>query len=87
MTLIDGNTLDGVSATSLWTLYYRSTEARRPGGAIEDPEAVRLFDAVGYDYRKFGRPNQSHALRARSFDAVTADYLRAHPKASVVALA
>ena len=87
MTVIDGNTLDGVSATSLWTLYFRATEARRPGGVIEDPEAVRLFDAVGYDYLKFGRPNQSHALRARSFDAVTADYLRAHPKASVVALA
>lgn len=87
VTVIDGNTLDGVSATALWTLHFRATEAKRPGGAIEDPEAIRLFDAVDYDYLKFGRPNQSHALRARSFDAVTIDYLRAHPKAAVVALA
>ena len=87
VTVIDGNILDGVSATTLWTLHNRATEAKRPGGVIEDPLAVRLFDAVGYDYLKFGRPNQSHALRAAAFDAVTADYLRAHPKASVVALA
>jgi len=87
VTVIDGNTLDGVSATTLWTLHNRATEAKRPGGAIEDPLAVRLFGDVRYDYLKFGRPNQSHALRAAAFDAVTADYLRAHPKASVVALA
>ncbi len=84
--MIDGNTLAGVSATSLWTLHNRAWEARRPGGVIEDPLAVRVFDSVGYDYLKFGKPNQSHALRARAFDVVTADYLRAHPKASVVAL-
>lgn len=54
---------------------------------IRDPWAVTLFDAIEYDYRKFGKPNQSHALRARAFDAAAIDYLRAHPKASVVALA
>jgi hypothetical protein len=36
MTAIDGNTLDGVSATTLWTLRNRGSEARdylsgRPG--------------------------------------------------------
>ncbi len=85
--MIDGNALAGVSATTLWTLHNRASEARRPGGVIDDPWAVRLFDAVGYDYQKFGKPNQSHALRARAFDAVATDYLRAHPKAAVVALA
>jgi O-methyltransferase involved in polyketide biosynthesis len=87
MTTISGNTLEGVSATTLWTLHNRGTEAMRPDGVIADPWAVKLFDAIRYDYRKFGRPNQSHALRARAFDDAAAEYLRAHPKASVVALA
>jgi hypothetical protein len=69
MTRIDGNTLDGVSATTLWTLHNRGTEAKRSGGVIRDPWAVTLFDAISYDYRKFGKPNQSHALRALAFDS------------------
>jgi O-methyltransferase involved in polyketide biosynthesis len=84
---VDGNTLNGVSATTLWTLHNRGTEAKRFDGVIRDPWAVTLFDAISYDYRKFGKPNQSHALRARAFDAATQDYLTAHPRASVVALA
>ena len=87
MTAIDGNTLEGVSATTLWTLHNRGTEAKRSDGVIRDPWAVTLFDAISYDYRKFGKPNQSHALRARAFDAAAREYLGAHPKASVVALA
>ncbi|TDY05860.1 O-methyltransferase involved in polyketide biosynthesis [Mycolicibacterium litorale] len=87
MTAIDGSILDGVSATTLWTLHNRATEAKRSDGAIRDPWAVTLFDAIEYDYLKFGRPNQSHALRARAFDTATAEYLTAHPKAAVVALA
>jgi O-methyltransferase involved in polyketide biosynthesis len=87
MAAIDGNILDGVSATTLWTLHNRGTEAKRSDGVIRDPWAVTLFDAISYDYRKFGKPNQSHGLRALAFDAATRDYLTAHPKASVVALA
>jgi len=87
MSAIDGNTLDGVSATTLWTLHNRATEAKRSDGVIRDPWAVTLLDAIDYDYLKFGKPNQSHGLRARAFDAATAVYLTAHPKASVVALA
>ncbi|WP_198957284.1 class I SAM-dependent methyltransferase [Mycobacterium lehmannii] len=84
---IDGNVLEGVSATALWTLYFRASEAKRSDGVLRDPWAVTLFDAIDYDYGKFGRPNQSHAVRALAFDAATAEYLTAHPKASVVALA
>lgn len=87
MTAIDGNILEGVSATTLWTLHNRGTEAKRSDGVIRDPWAVTLFDTISYDYRKFGKPNQSHALRARAFDAAAQDYLTAHPQASVVALA
>ncbi len=84
---IDGNVLEGVSTTTLWTLHNRGTEAKRSDGVIRDPWAVTLFDAIDYDYRKFGKPNQSHGLRARAFDAAARDYLTAHPNASVVALA
>ena len=87
LTGIDGTNLEGVSATTLWTLHNRGTEAKRSDGVIRDPWAVTLFDAIHYDYRKFGKPNQSHALRARAFDAAAIDFLKAHPKASVVALA
>ena len=84
---IHGDILDGVSATTLWTLRNRAVEAKRSDGVIRDPWAITVFDAIDYDYDKFGRPSQFHALRARTFDAAARDYLVTHPKASVVALA
>ncbi|MDT5265346.1 MAG: hypothetical protein QOI90_1972, partial [Mycobacterium sp.] len=54
MTVIDGNTLEGVSATTLWTLHNRGSEAKRSDGVIRDPWAVTLLDAIDYDYLKFG---------------------------------
>ncbi|PRC54801.1 class I SAM-dependent methyltransferase, partial [Mycobacterium sp. ITM-2017-0098] len=79
---IDGTILDGVSATTLWTLRNRAAEARRSDGVIRDPWASTVFDAIAYDYDKFGRAGQSHALRARAFDAATHNFLDRHPKAS-----
>jgi O-methyltransferase involved in polyketide biosynthesis len=87
MAVVSGDTLEGVSATTLWTLHNRGTEAKRSDGAIKDPWAVSLLDSISYDYLKFGKPNQSHALRAAAFDGVMREYLTAHPKAAVVALA
>ena len=84
---ISGDSLEGVSATTLWTLHNRGTEAKRPDGVIQDPLAAELFDAIEYDYRKFGRPSQSHGLRALAFDAQARVYLATHPQAAVVALA
>jgi O-methyltransferase involved in polyketide biosynthesis len=87
MTAIDGNILEGVSATTLWTLHNRGNEAKRSDGVIRDPWSVTLFNAISYDYRKFGKPNQTHGLRAVAFDAAARVFLTVHPKASVVALA
>jgi O-methyltransferase involved in polyketide biosynthesis len=87
MTTIDGTTLEGVSAPTLWSLHNRGTEAKRSDGVIRDPWAVTLLDTIDYDYLKFGKPNQPHALRAVAFDLAAGQYLSAHPKASVVALA
>ena len=87
METVSGDVLDGVSATTLWTLHNRASEAKRSDGVIRDPWAVTLFDTIDYDYRKFGKPNQSHGLRAVAFDNATREYLTTHPRASVVALA
>ena len=77
---VDGSILEGVSATTLWTLHNRASEAKRSDGVIRDPWAVTLFDAISYDYLKFGKPNQSHALRARAFDTAAQAYLASHPR-------
>lgn len=86
-TKTDGRVLEGVSATTLWTLRDRALEASRPDGIISDPWAVRIFEAISYDYDQFGRPSQFHALRARAFDIITRQHLVRNPDASVVALA
>ncbi|TDV35925.1 class I SAM-dependent methyltransferase [Actinophytocola oryzae] len=83
---INGDRLDGVSATTLWTLRNRAEEARRPDALIDDPWAVRLYEAIYYDYDRFGRPSQTHPLRTLALDREIRDYLAAHPNATVVAL-
>ncbi|AKS32935.1 class I SAM-dependent methyltransferase [Mycolicibacterium goodii] len=80
--------LTGVSETALLTLQVRANEARRPDGLIEDPMAVQLVDSIDFDFAKFGHSHrQDMALRSMIFDRATVDYLRVHPKATVVALA
>ncbi|AQA04039.1 methyltransferase [Mycobacterium sp. MS1601] len=80
--------LTGVSETALLTLAVRAGEARRPDALIDDPVAVRLVDAIDFDFAKFGQTNrQDMAIRAKAFDQATLDYLNSHPGATVVALA
>lgn len=87
MSVIDARHLDGISETALLTLHQRATEAARPDGIIDDPMAITLRDALDYDYQHFGRTHQATALRAVAFDNASRDYLAAHPRATVVALA
>jgi len=83
--------LTGVSETALMTLNGRANQAGRPDAIIEDPLAIRLRDALtttyGVDYDKFGLRGQEMALRSLAVDKCAIAYLRAHPKATVVALA
>lgn len=83
--------LSGVSETALMTLNGRAEQADRPDAIIDDPKAIELRDAFttrfGVDYSKFGRRGQEMALRSLAADRCTIAYLRAHPKATVVALA
>lgn len=74
--------------TAMVTLWCRVSEARRSGGVIDDPMAIRLMDSIDYDFSKFGltTTRQDLALRALAFDENTRRYLSDHPKATVVAL-
>ncbi|NVB78811.1 MAG: class I SAM-dependent methyltransferase [Kofleriaceae bacterium] len=71
----------------LWTLHNRASEAKRPDAFLVDPEAVRIYEAIPYDYmRKFGKPDGTHALRSRIYDDALRPWLRAHPGGTVVEL-
>lgn len=79
--------LSGVPETMLWPLHNRAAEARRPDARLHDPHAVRIADAIDYDYeRSFGKANFAHALRALVFDDWLRQWLRRHPDGQVVAL-
>ena len=84
---VDGAMLTGVSETALLTLNGRAHQAGLPDAIIDDPMAIELRNAFVVDYDKFGRRGQEMALRSLAADRCTIDYLREHPKATVVALA
>lgn len=83
--------LTGVSETALMTLNGRANQAGLSDAIIEDPMAIQLRDALtttyGINYDKFGLRGQEMALRSLAVDKCAIAYLRAHPKATVVALA
>lgn len=85
-----GRTLGGVPETALWTLRNRAEEAMRPGSYLDDPEAVRLYrtlrEDAAEDFDRFGKPSQSHPLRALTIDRAVRDFLAKHPRGPVVAL-
>ena len=85
---IDARSLVGVSETALLTLNGRAFQARHPDAIIDDPMAVKLVEAIDFDFDKFGRRRgQEMALRSLAFDRATIGYLSEHPAATVVALA
>ncbi|MFV1366391.1 class I SAM-dependent methyltransferase [Mycolicibacterium elephantis] len=83
----DASILTGVSETALLTLNGRAHQARHPKAIIDDPMAIRLVEAIDFDFDKFGRRGQEMALRSLAFDQAAIEYLSAHPSATVVALA
>lgn len=84
---VDASTLTGVSETALLTLNGRAHQARHSDAIIDDPMAIRLAAAIDFDFDKFGRRGQEMALRSLAFDKAAVEYLSAHPRATVVALA
>lgn len=84
---VDAGMLTDVSETALLTLYGRAHQARHSRAILYDPMAIRLVDAIDFDFEKFGRKGQEMGLRSLAFDRATAAYLYRHPSATVVALA
>ena len=85
---VDAGMLTGVSETALLTLNGRAHQARHPQAIIDDPMAIRVVDAIDFDFDKFGRrKGQEMALRSLAFDRAAVQYLSEHPSATVVALA
>lgn len=80
--------LTGVPETMLWTLHNRASEAMRRDAWLRDPDAIRIYQSLEYDYqRSFGKPDSSHAIRSLVFDQALQPWLRDHPGATVVELA
>jgi O-methyltransferase involved in polyketide biosynthesis len=79
--------LGGVPETMLWTLYSRAREARRADGILKDDMAIRIFDALGYDFeRNFGVPDRLFSIRAALLDGLLRAWLERHPQGTVVSL-
>lgn len=80
--------LDGIPETMLMTLHNRACEASRPDGYLKDPDCVRIYQSIAYDFeRNFGKPVGSHPMRSRLFDEALRPWLAAHPGGAVVELA
>lgn len=76
-----------VPETMLWTLHNRASEAMRDDGIISDPEAIRIYQAIDYDYeRSFGKAEPSHAIRSLLFDMQLKSFLQQHPHSVIINL-
>lgn len=80
--------LTDIPETMLWTLHNRASEAMRSDTYLDDPECIRIYTSIDYDYiRNFGKPDGSHPMRSHIFDEVMSSWLKEHPGGSVVELA
>lgn len=80
--------LTGVPETMLWTLHNGACEARRADAFLHDPDCVRIYESIDYDYaRSFGRSDGSHPMRSKLFDAALKPWLATHRGGTVVELA
>jgi O-methyltransferase involved in polyketide biosynthesis len=86
MTAIHRPQLGAVEETLLITLYGRAVESRDPDGLLEDPAAVRMVEAIDYDFSRFdGKPSLLGAcLRTLLFDHWVQGFLAEHPAGTVV---
>ncbi len=79
--------IEGVPETMLWTLHNRVAEANRPDGILIDPEALRIYKAIDYDFAgRFGPADGSHAVRALVSDRLLRTWIESNPEGTVVSL-
>ncbi|GAA2510429.1 class I SAM-dependent methyltransferase [Streptomyces thermolineatus] len=81
--------LTGAQETLLATLYGRALDSRAKAPVLGDTRAADMVRRIDYDFRRTGLSRgdaAAVALRARQLDAWTADFLAAHPEATVLHL-
>ena len=79
--------LRDVSETMLWALHNRAVEAKRADGVLTDPDSLRIYQAIDYDFvRHFGDPVGSLAARGAAIDQALRRWLVDHPDGFVVSL-
>lgn len=80
--------LSGVPETMLYTLYNRVYEAKRNNSIIHDPEAIRIFESIDFDFvDHFGsQPRGGMASRAVMFDKIVTEWLKTNPSGCIVSL-
>lgn len=81
--------LNGVSETLLIPVWARAVESLRADGLVQDTYALRMVDAIDYDFEKFRNSWISQtgvAVRTRILDRAVARFLARHPQGVVVLL-
>src|SRR6185312_7447825 len=79
--------LTGVSETMLLALHNRAAEAKRADGVLTDPDGLRIYESIVYDFgRHFGNSEGSLAVRAAEIDRVLRQWLENHPDGFVISL-
>ena len=79
--------LTGVSETMLLALHSRAGEAKRADGVLADPEGLRIYESINYDFsRRFGNSAGALAVRAAEIDRVLRQWLAQHRDGFVVSL-
>ena len=85
-----GQSLSGISLTSLAPLYWRAIESLRPDAIIRDERAVELVNQLQLDFSQVKRIKMNELLNAmriiftREFDQHVRDFLDRYPVATVV---
>jgi len=79
--------LSGVQETMLWALHERACVAKRGDNRFHDPECVRIYDSIDYDFAaNFGTAGSLAAVRAARIDQAIRDWLNVHPHGLIVSL-
>jgi len=71
----------------LWALHNRVSEATRDDGILHDPEAVRIYQMLDYEFEEaFGPAEPTNAVKSAMFDAELRAFLDRHPDGVIVNL-
>ena len=91
MTSSTGIELGSVQKTLLLPLWGRAVESRKPNPRLVDETAVKIVDAIGYDFSTIARnispiTQLAWVVRALHADRTICEFLRNHPAGTVVNL-